>query len=52
MVFELAEQLDVPITVAMAGGYGRVVDDTVLAHLHTVQCALDSHAKRVSRLAA
>jgi acetoin utilization deacetylase AcuC-like enzyme len=51
MVFEFAERRDVPIVAAMAGGYGRVVDDTVLAHLHTVQCALDSHATRRARVA-
>ncbi len=52
LVFEFARRLDVPIVTVMAGGYGRVVDDTVTAHLHTVQCALDAHAMRWSRVAA
>ena len=51
-VFDFAAQLDVPIVTAMAGGYGRLMDDTVLAHLHTVQCALDSHTTRLSRVVA
>ncbi len=52
LVFQFAERLDVPVVTAMAGGYGRVVEDTVTAHLHTVQCALDSYRARCARVAA
>jgi len=39
-VFEFARGLGVPVAVAMAGGYGRQIQDTVDIHLHTVNCAM------------
>ena len=41
-VFELADRLDVPIVVAMAGGYGRVIEETCAIHAQTVAIA-DAH---------
>jgi acetoin utilization deacetylase AcuC-like enzyme len=38
-VFEFAAGLDVPIAVAMAGGYGRDISTTVDVHFRTVQTA-------------
>ncbi len=38
-VFDLADQLAVPIAVMMAGGYGRDLDATVQVHFNTVQAA-------------
>ena len=32
----------IPVAVAMAGGYGRVIDDTVQVHLNTLRAALHS----------
>jgi acetoin utilization deacetylase AcuC-like enzyme len=45
-VFALAEQLAVPIAVAMAGGYGRQIETTVGVHLNTVREALALHERR------
>ncbi len=39
-VFEFASELDVPIAVAMAGGYGRDISTTVDVHFSTVRTAL------------
>jgi acetoin utilization deacetylase AcuC-like enzyme len=39
-VFEFARGMGVPVAVAMAGGYGRQIQDTVDIHLHTVNCAM------------
>ncbi len=39
MVLEHAYQRRIPVAIAMAGGYGRVVDDTVAVHLQTVAIA-------------
>jgi len=40
-VFELARRLGVPIAVAMAGGYGSDINDTVAVHFNTVRAARD-----------
>jgi acetoin utilization deacetylase AcuC-like enzyme len=45
-VFEFAEQLQVPIAVTMAGGYGRDVETTVAIHLQTVRLAFQSWQRR------
>lgn len=39
-VFEFVRGLGVPIAIAMAGGYGRTIQDTVDIHFQTVNCAL------------
>jgi acetoin utilization deacetylase AcuC-like enzyme len=45
-VLDLAELLDVPIAIAMAGGYGRDIETTVAIHLQTVRAARDAWARR------
>jgi len=39
MVFDAAQARGLPVAVAMAGGYGRIIDDTVAVHLQTVGIA-------------
>lgn len=39
MVFEAAHGRGIPVAVAMAGGYGRDIEDTVAVHLQTVRIA-------------
>ncbi len=39
-VMEFARGLGVPMAIAMAGGYGRTIQDTVDIHFQTVNCAL------------
>ena len=41
-VFDLGRALGVPVAVAMAGGYGHVVQTTVNVHAQTVRAALSS----------
>lgn len=41
-VFDLGRALGVPVAVAMAGGYGHVVQTTVDVHAQTVRAALSS----------
>lgn len=41
-VFDFARALGVPVAVAMAGGYGHVVQTTVDVHAQTVRAALSS----------
>jgi acetoin utilization deacetylase AcuC-like enzyme len=41
-VLRAARQHGVPVALSMAGGYGRVVDDTVQIHLATMRAALAS----------
>jgi acetoin utilization deacetylase AcuC-like enzyme len=45
-VLDLAELLDVPIAIAMAGGYGRDIETTVAIHLQTVRAARDAWRRR------
>lgn len=40
-VFHLAQSLQVPLAVAMAGGYGVDIDETVAVHFNTVSAACD-----------
>lgn len=47
-VFDLARTLGVPVAVAMAGGYGHVIQTTVDVHIQTVRAALSSHEARVT----
>jgi acetoin utilization deacetylase AcuC-like enzyme len=46
LVFDCATKRDLPVAIAMAGGYGRDIDDTVEAHLQTVQLAAAACARR------
>jgi len=39
-VLEFVRGLGVPMAIAMAGGYGRTIQDTVDIHFQTVNCAL------------
>ena len=45
-VFDFAQRLGVPIAVAMAGGYGHDIDQTVAVHFNTVHAARDSWRAR------
>jgi acetoin utilization deacetylase AcuC-like enzyme len=47
-VFDLADRLDLPIAVAMAGGYGHDIATTVEVHLNTVRCTFDHWRRRLS----
>jgi acetoin utilization deacetylase AcuC-like enzyme len=51
-VFALADRLDLPIAVAMAGGYGHDISTTVDVHLNTVRCAFDHWRHRAGRAQA
>ena len=39
MVMEAARERGLPVAIAMAGGYGRSIDDTVAVHLQTISIA-------------
>ncbi|MEP7101361.1 MAG: histone deacetylase [Burkholderiales bacterium] len=41
-VFAAARERRIPIALSMAGGYGRVVEDTVQVHLGTIRAAIAS----------
>lgn len=41
-VLAAARERRIPVALSMAGGYGRVVEDTVQVHLGTIRAALDS----------
>ena len=41
-VLSAARERRVPVAISMAGGYGRVVEDTVQVHLGTIQAAIAS----------
>jgi acetoin utilization deacetylase AcuC-like enzyme len=45
-VFQFAKDRGLPVAVAMAGGYGRNIADTVDIHFSTVQIAQESHLLR------
>ena len=47
LVLEQARGRGIPVALAMAGGYGRNIDDTVAVHLQTLQLA-SGHACRSS----
>jgi acetoin utilization deacetylase AcuC-like enzyme len=46
MVFELCRCAGVPVAVAMAGGYGRRIEDTVDVHFETVRLAAEAFVTR------
>jgi len=48
-VFDLARDLDVPIAVTMAGGYGRDIEQSVTVHMNTVRAACDLWRMRRGR---
>ena len=39
MVMETARERSLPVAIAMAGGYGRVIEETVAVHLQTIRIA-------------
>jgi len=41
-VFAAARERRIPVALSMAGGYGRVVEDTVQVHVGTIRAALES----------
>ena len=41
-VFAAARERRIPVAVSMAGGYGRVIEDTVQVHLGTIRSAIES----------
>jgi acetoin utilization deacetylase AcuC-like enzyme len=41
-VLAAARERRIPVAISMAGGYGRVVQDTVEVHLATIRCAIES----------
>ncbi len=46
MVLNFAKDFQCPIAIAMAGGYGRIIETTVEIHAQTIQLALDYYNKR------
>ena len=46
MVLNFAQDLQCPIAIAMAGGYGRVIETTVEVHAQTIQLALNYYKMR------
>jgi acetoin utilization deacetylase AcuC-like enzyme len=49
LVFAFAERLELPVAVAMAGGYGHDMRTTVDVHFATVECACESWLRRTAR---
>ena len=45
MVLEAANARRIPLAIAMAGGYGREIDDTIRVHLQTVAIAAEYAAR-------
>ena len=45
LVFKVAKARDIPVMVTYAGGYARIVDDTVTIHCNTVLAAREVFAK-------
>ena len=39
MVLEACREVGIPVAITIAGGYGRVLDDTVRVHLNTIRVA-------------
>jgi acetoin utilization deacetylase AcuC-like enzyme len=39
MVLEACREVGIPVAITVAGGYGRVLDDTVRVHLNTIRVA-------------
>lgn len=51
-VLDWAEARAIPVAIAMAGGYGRNIEDTVAVHLQTVTIASQYQVRLSSRIAA
>lgn len=52
MVFEQARRRNIPVAVAMAGGYGKNIQDTVAVHVQTVAIASTyAHSARLTSIA-
>jgi len=47
LIFDFASKMQSPIAVAMAGGYGRVIQTTVEIHTQTIQLALNHYKKEM-----
>jgi len=45
LVFDAAMARGLPVAVAMAGGYGNQIEDTVAVHVQTVRLAAQCHAR-------
>lgn len=48
-VFARCKTLDVPVAIAMAGGYARQIDDTVAIHTATIRLAKTLSTQRIQR---
>jgi acetoin utilization deacetylase AcuC-like enzyme len=48
-VFDFARERRVPLAFSMAGGYGRVIEDTVAVQVNTYRVALDSWSRWSAR---
>jgi acetoin utilization deacetylase AcuC-like enzyme len=47
-VMQAAREHDLPVAIAMAGGYGRTIEDTVAVHTQTICIAFDHFRSRKS----
>jgi acetoin utilization deacetylase AcuC-like enzyme len=47
-VMQAAREHDLPVAIAMAGGYGRTIEDTVAVHTQTISIAFDYFRSRKS----
>ena len=47
-VMQAAREHDLPVAIAMAGGYGRTIEDTVAVHIQTISIAFDHFRSRKS----
>ena len=47
-VMQAAREQDLPVAIAMAGGYGRTIEDTVAVHTQTISIAFDHFEARKS----
>jgi acetoin utilization deacetylase AcuC-like enzyme len=52
MVFEAARSRGLPVAVAMAGGYGNQIEDTVAVHTQTIMLAARYHAQLAAERAS
>ncbi|MNL86582.1 hypothetical protein D3C87_2153410 [compost metagenome] len=50
LVFDAAFARRLPVAVAMAGGYGNQIEDTVAVHAQTVRLAAQYHARHAWQL--
>ncbi|WP_420993813.1 histone deacetylase [Cupriavidus sp. 30B13] len=48
LVFDAALQRGLPVAVAMAGGYGNQIEDTVAVHAQTIALAAQYHARHAA----